>query len=402
MFRSALLAAWCFLAGLALPSKALAHPFSASSMKVAVDGARVHVLFALDGPTLVAVLAGEMGGDPRSVTPERILAARDSVVSYLDAKLAVEADGAECVAGEVRDFHVTSGGRSVRLLRDWLCKSAPRQVAIDTTLLMEDEGGHRILVFAHVGPAVFEFEITREKRTARFDASGARGAAPVDFGREVRGAATPAVLPDAGGAKPGERQAVGSGAFAYVRRFFVEGIWHILIGFDHVLFVVALVLAVRTTRELLLVVTSFTVAHSITLALGALGVIAPPSGVVESIIALSIVYVGVENVVREAPRARHAVTFGFGLVHGFGFSGVLRDLGIGQGGGLVPGLVGFNLGVEVGQLALVLPCFPLLAWLRRARPETHRRVTVATGGAVAAVASVWFVERATGATLISS
>lgn len=378
----------------ALTPVAQAHPFSASSLKVAVDGARVRTLLALDGPTLVTVLARDLGWDPRDVVPERIEGARDSITSYLDAKLTISGDGATCAPDELRELHVAPGGRVVRVLRDFVCPRAPARLEIDSTLLMEDEGGHRVLVFAHLGSQVLEREIDRGTRVATFDVPAHAGPA-IDFSGEVGTGGRPAARPGDAPSTP-----TSTGTVTYLRRFFVEGVWHILIGLDHVLFVLALVFAARGPKELAWLVTSFTAAHSVTLALGVLDVVAPPERLTESLIALSIVYVGVENALRPEPRARAGVTFAFGLVHGFGFSSVLRDLGLDAGQGLVPSLLGFNAGVEVGQLVLVLPAYPLLARLSRARPEAHRRLTVGVGGAVAALAALWFVERAAGVVIL--
>jgi hydrogenase/urease accessory protein HupE len=178
---------------------------------------------------------------------------------------------------------------------------------------------------------------------------------------------------------------------------------HILLGLDHVLFVVSLAWAVRGLRELAGVVTAFTLAHSLTLALGALDLVALEPAWVESAIALSILYVALENILVKEPKGRYVVAFLFGLVHGFGFSYVLRDLGLPEEG-VLPSLLAFNLGVELGQLALVAPLLPLVLWLRK-RDEArgarwHRAATVAVSACVGVVALVWFIERAFGLSLL--
>src|SRR6185503_11468236 len=161
-----------------------------------------------------------------------------------------------------------------------------------------------------------------------------------------------------------------AGAFAVLRAYVEQGVHHILIGPDHILFVIGLLLPGGGMVRLLKVVTAFTLAHSVTLALAALGVVNPPARLVEPLIALSIVWIGVENL-RRAMRARPdaaplggdrraAIAFGFGLVHGFGFAGVLAQFGLPKFA-LGWSLVGFNLGVEIGQAAIVLAVAPLLA-----------------------------------------
>ena len=192
--------------------------------------------------------------------------------------------------------------------------------------------------------------------------------------------------------------------FDYLR----EGVWHIWIGFDHILFLVSLLLpsvlilksktwnpAERfrdTFWDVLKVVTAFTIAHSITLSLAALSVISLPSRLVESTIALSVVLAALNNLWPVVAERRWAVAFAFGLIHGFGFASVLADLGLPQGT-LLLALVGFNLGVETGQLAIVCAFLPVAYLLRRS--GFYRRV-IFTGGsaAIALVALVWLAERA--------
>ena len=166
-------------------------------------------------------------------------------------------------------------------------------------------------------------------------------------------------------------------------------------GFDHILFVLSLLLVTKRWRDLAIVITGFTVAHSITLALGALDLVAMPASIAEPLIAASIVYVALENIFRPKPRARLPVTFAFGLIHGFGFSGVLRDMGL-PSANLVPSLLGFNLGVEVGQIAIVAPLFPFLLWLQRHRTRAYRRTTIGTSAVFAVFGAWWLVERLIG------
>jgi hypothetical protein len=140
-----------------------------------------------------------------------------------------------------------------------------------------------------------------------------------------------------------------------------------------------------------MVVTSFTVAHSITLALSTLGWVTIPGRIIEPLIAVTVLAVAVDAVLRPRASARLAVTFAFGLIHGFGLSNVLRALGL-SGRDLAPALLGFNLGVELGQLAIVAPLFPLVIWLRNRQPTYVRARNVLCGG-VAVLAVFWIVVR---------
>jgi hydrogenase/urease accessory protein HupE len=176
-----------------------------------------------------------------------------------------------------------------------------------------------------------------------------------------------------------------------VTHFIGQGILHIFTGYDHVLFIVTLLLGVATWRQLALIVTAFTAAHSLTLALATLDIVSLPSQIVEPVIAASVLFVAVDAFVRPHARARVLVTFCFGLVHGFGLSSVLRDLGL-SGGQLFPALLGFNLGVECGQLAIVAPLFPLILWLRK-KPPVYLRTRNVLCASVALLAMCWIVIR---------
>jgi hypothetical protein len=183
-------------------------------------------------------------------------------------------------------------------------------------------------------------------------------------------------------------------AWAAFRVYFLLGGEHILIGWDHLLFLAALLLIWPRLTEVMLIVSSFTVAHSLTLVLATLDVVRPPDALVEVVIAASIIFVAVENIVRqEAPR-RWALTFVFGLVHGFGFSGVLRELGL-PPDHLLASLVAFNVGVEAGQLVVVLPLVGMLAVGRKMPAPARRRVTQALSVLVILPASWWLLERIT-------
>ncbi|MEW6322701.1 MAG: HupE/UreJ family protein [Acidobacteriota bacterium] len=182
--------------------------------------------------------------------------------------------------------------------------------------------------------------------------------------------------------------------WAVLARYVGLGVTHILPkGLDHILFVLGLFLLSTRVRTVLLQVTAFTVAHSITLALSVYGVVALPAGVVEPLIALSIAYVAVENLVtRELKVWRLGLVFLFGLLHGLGFAGVLRDLGLPRGE-FVTALLGFNVGVEIGQVAVIGTAALLAAWCAR-RTWYRARVVVPASVAIAAIGVYWTIARA--------
>lgn len=203
------------------------------------------------------------------------------------------------------------------------------------------------------------------------------------------------------------------------KQYVVEGAFHIWIGYDHILFLLSLLLPavlifrkndtnvdrkllgnsqilpaqsfLSSFKEVLKVVTAFTLAHSITLSLAALGIISLPSRWVESVIAASIIVAALQNIRGVVDSKRWIMAFGFGLIHGFGFASVLADLGLPQNA-LVTALIGFNVGVELGQLAIVAVFLPLAFWLRSTK---FYQVGVFKWGSIliALMALYWLVER---------
>lgn len=178
-----------------------------------------------------------------------------------------------------------------------------------------------------------------------------------------------------------------------MRNYFALGYTHILPkGLDHILFVLGLFLLSVRPRAILIQVTAFTVAHSITLALTMYGVVSAPARIVEPLIALSIAYVAIENLVTNQLKPwRLGLVFGFGLLHGMGFAGVLSDLGLPRGEFLTA-LLSFNLGVEAGQLTVIAIAALGVAWYRH-RVWYHQRVVVPASIAIAVVGVYWTVTR---------
>lgn len=182
------------------------------------------------------------------------------------------------------------------------------------------------------------------------------------------------------------------------RTYFGIGVEHILFGFDHLFFVVALVLLLRRGMTILKAVTAFTIAHSVTLIGTTLGFMGLPQRPVESVIALSIMFLAVEIVkaTPDAPRLSQRlpwlVAFSFGLLHGFGFAGALKEIGLPEGE--VPmALLAFNLGVEAGQVGIVLAILAVLGGLARWTPRALRPAILLTTYAIGSIASFWFIER---------
>ncbi|MBA3542232.1 MAG: HupE/UreJ family protein [Deltaproteobacteria bacterium] len=305
-----------------------------------------------------------------SITWGEVATAIPRITGYISARLALAGARAPCAlaygAGALADL---TGGTYWSVPVTAACPGAPTALVVTYNLLFDVDAQHRGIVSVGGSTAIL------------------RDATP-----------TTVVL--------GE----GSSMLSFVR----EGIWHIWIGIDHVLFLVCLLLpavfplskdgqgaALRESVhrpaeslrcvavEVVEIVTAFTLAHSITLVISTVGLVQLPSRFVETAIALSVVAVAVNNLVRVFD-ARWAVAFALGLLHGFGFSSVLLDLGL-PSGELIGSLLGFNLGVEVGQMAIVIVLLPILYVIRRTL--AYQVLLWAGSGLVALIGLMWTYER---------
>jgi hydrogenase/urease accessory protein HupE len=184
------------------------------------------------------------------------------------------------------------------------------------------------------------------------------------------------------------------GVMAVFTTFTASGIHHIAIGPDHILFIIGLLLLGGTLPRLLMIVTAFTIGHSVTLALATLQILDPPARLIEPAIALSIVYVGADNLLTgtKGRDVRAWVALGFGLVHGFGFASVLRDAGL-PNRALGVSLFSFNLGVEIGQAIIVVVVATLLSRIRRRSATVAKRIATAGSVVVMLAGAYWFLER---------
>jgi hydrogenase/urease accessory protein HupE len=290
----------------------------------------------------------------------------------------------------------TSGGTSVEALLAELERSA--SLTFDGTRVKPQQGE-----VSNV--AVGKLELTRLRLTGRTPHAVSRfvfanGAISGFFvlKLENEGQATPVIQWVEGGKEstpfPLDRAVVPESRWNIVRLYLGLGYQHIVPkGPDHVLFVLGIFLLAVELRPVLWQVTAFTLAHTITLALTVYGVVSLSPSVVEPLIALSIVYVAVENVFTARLHAwRPVVVFGFGLLHGMGFAGVLTEIGLPRSE-FVPALLSFNLGVEAGQLTVILVAFLLLGLPFRKKPWYRRRIVVPGSLLIAAVGLYWACQR---------
>ena len=355
-----------------------AHKPSDSYLVVKADGARIEGQWDIALRDLEYAIGLDADGNGE-ITWGELSARHNDLASYALARLQVSAGNTACalqVTDHLVDQHSDGAYAVIRFsARDCLPSGA---MTIRYGLFFDIDPTHRGL--------------------ARIEAAGVTQTAV--FGPERAQQSFDLVAPS-----------LTKQIFAYVR----EGVWHIWIGFDHVLFLLSLLLPAVLRRdagrwvqadrfapvfwEVLRVVTAFTIAHSITLSLAALEVVSLPSRLVESVIAASVLLAALNNLFPVINERRWAMAFSFGLIHGFGFASVLTDLGLPRDA-LVSSLFGFNLGVELGQLAIVAAFLPLAFALRAT--GFYRRI-VFTGGSVVVVilAAVWLLERALNLKLLS-
>ena len=333
----------------------------------------------------------------------------DIALRDIDFAIGLDADGnGEITWGELRSRQSPLGAWALSNLdiqRGGACAMQVSELQVDE----HTDGGYAVLRMVGTCPAASgELELGYR---LLFDLDNLhRGLLRVS----VDGTTHTAVLSPTSGVMRWGAQAVSR--VEQFRQYLVEGIWHIWIGFDHILFLVSLLLPSvlvykarrwrgvpsfrEASREVLWVVTAFTAAHSITLSLAALELISLPSRLVESAIALSVVLAAANNLWPVVAHRRWVVAFCFGLIHGFGFASVLAELGL-PTDALALSLIGFNLGVEVGQLAIVAAFLPL-AYLLRQTPFYQRGVFVWGSFLTILVSLVWLIERAFDLKLISS
>lgn len=366
--------AWFIVAllGLLAMPAAQAHKPSDSYLSIEQSDAGVSGQWDIALRDLDFAIGLDADGDGR-ITWGETRARHAEIAAYAVARLAIQGDGATCtiaVPQQLVDHH-TDGAYTVLQLQV-SCPQAPTQLTLNYRLFADLDPQHRGLLKLSAGgrtrTAVFSPD--KPEQSFALQAPASWFAQFIDYGR--------------------------------------EGVWHIWIGFDHILFLLALLLPsvlvwhkphwqpatgfASSFWEVAKIVTAFTVAHSITLSLATLGWVSLPSRVVESAIAASVLLAALNNVWPVFQGRRWLVAFCFGLIHGFGFASVLADLGLPQEA-LLLALVGFNLGVECGQLAIVAVFLPLAYGLRT--HWVYKRLIVIGGSlAIAALATMWLLERA--------
>jgi len=345
---------FALVAILGAAAPAMAHPVPFSYLDIHVDSGAIDL-------TLVAHVfdvAHELGVDPpeRLFHPSVLGPQAGALAALFGSRLQIAAAGRP-LAGEWSAPEALPDRQSIRWHVRYANAGAPGSLIVTATLFPYDPTHQTFLNFYEGGALTSQAILDHSHPQLEYFA--------------------------------GTRQ----GVFAVVRKFVPAGIHHILIGPDHLLFLTGLLLLGGSFRRLLLVVSSFTVAHSITLSLAALNLVTPSPRIVEPAIALSIVYVGIDNLMVGGGRdARVWIAFAFGFIHGFGFASVLREMGL-PGRALGWSLFSFNLGVEIGQLLVVVSVASALLALRSRSETASRRLAFAGSLVVILVGAFWFVQR---------
>ena len=359
------------LAGLLFGASANAHQTSDSYLVIdATQAPTLELRWDVAVRDLERVLALPAAPSD-ALAVERLLARRDDIDHTLLGRLTLSVDGHDCRLLAWRHaVRQHSDGRYVETEFHSDCRADGHVLLVAYSLLFDLDPLHRGLLRLRAGSGTRTAVLGPGRSARRFEL-----------------------------ARPGMA--------AQIREYFVHGVWHIWKGLDHVLFLLALLLPSVLRREhgrwqgtprlrtclidVLRVVTAFTLAHSITLSLAALGMVMLPARLVESTIAASVLLAALNNLWPLVGEGRWVVAFAFGLIHGFGFASVLTDLGLPRDA-LAGALVGFNLGVEAGQLAIVLAFIPL-AWPLRTSRLYRYGVLGLGSAAVAALSTIWLIER---------
>jgi hydrogenase/urease accessory protein HupE len=338
-----------------ISSPAAAHPSPFSYVDVRLQGSEMRVAVVAH----VYDVAHDLGIEPieRLLDPAVLRGYDDQIRTLVNERLALTADGTAVTIGGWSAPEALAERQSVRLEGRATLARRAGAIAV-TTVMFPYDPQHQTFINVYEADALTSQAILDKSRT-RFEYFA------------------------------GTRQ----GTLAVVRRFVPAGIHHILIGPDHLLFLVGLLLLGGSIRQLIAVVTAFTIAHSITLSLAALSLVTPPARIVEPAIALSIIYVGADNLMVHGGRdVRAWIAFAFGLIHGFGFANVLREMDL-PSRALGWSLFSFNIGVEIGQVVVVMAVASALAALRSRSEAAGRRLALAGSIVVIAAGTYWFIQR---------
>jgi hydrogenase/urease accessory protein HupE len=339
---------------LALAQPALAHPVPFSYLDLRLEGNTLDVSLIVH----IFDVAHDLGIAPmeKLLEADVVDASALAIQNLLDRRLELLADG-RALKGEWSKPEIVKDRQSIHFTIRYSLDGAPAAIAIRTNMFPYDPT-HQTFVNVYENDSLTSQLILDHNHTETEYFAGTR-----------------------------------QGVIAVIKKFIPAGIHHILIGPDHLLFLIGLLLLGGSLRQLVLVVTSFTIAHSVTLSLAALGILNPPARIIEPAIALSIVFVGADNLLATGGRdVRPWIALSFGLIHGFGFANVLNEMGL-PTQALAWSLFSFNFGVEIGQLMVVVAVATALTAIRSRSEWAGRQLAFAGSIVVIFAGMFWFVQR---------
>lgn len=374
---------------LVFPFNVFAHLPEDSYLYLREEGAGMTLIWDIAAGNINEIMPIDTD-ESETFEKEELLSRADEILEIASKNISFRQADSDCemVASPLGLSNYTSGVHAS--VKYNIACAEPGEVTIRYTLMHGVESGHRgILLYNWVegNSARFEFIEGRSNFTFTPNLSAANNSA--------------------GTVSAGEGASSTTSWWQTLKTYFKEGIWHIWAGIDHVLFIITLLLpavliwqkrawqGVSGFRPALIetikIVTAFTIAHSITLTIATLGWVSIPARFTESVIAFSVLLVALNNIRPFVPTGRWSIAFAFGLLHGFGFAYVLSDLGL-YSGGLIASLAGFNLGVEFGQLVIVLLLLPVIYYLRNT--VAYRKwIMPGVSLLIALIALIWMVER---------
>ena len=340
---------------------AQAHQVNLSTARVELSPQRlVAVEVALKGSDADRLVGTQVFDEQKGlVDPAKVAASAAPIAAYVGAHVAVTGtDGTPCAPGAAE---VVADGDGVIIRNSFSCQNVAGDLVYHSTVLTASERTARQVVLIGAGENAAQALLDDTHTTVTLSAP----APPL---------------------------------WATMRRYLVTGIEHIFLGYDHIAFLIAIVLWAQRLWPVIKIVTAFTLAHSLTLSLAALQIVVIPSTLVEPAIAASIVFVALENFFSRDVGGRWRVTFAFGLIHGFGFAGALQEFGL-PANAVVPALAAFNLGVEIGQVAIVSIVVPVLMAVDqmfaadRAVPVRAAPLVYALSAVITVLGGYWLLTR---------
>lgn len=332
--------------------KAQAHPMNNGYSQIVIENRTINYDLTIPEPSLLVFDSNK----DKQLSLDELNSQRSSVEQYLRTHLQIEV-ASERLEPTLISMEKTeeTGIPAVLFKLRFTSKSYVESFTVQYTLLFDDvDPMHTNFAFISQGDDIDQAIFDTTNRTYHFE---------------------PLVKPN---------------MLSSVFRYFVLGIKHIVTGYDHLLFLLSLIIVATRLSDIVRIVTAFTIAHSITLFLAATGQIHMNSRWIESGIALTIAYVAIENPFLKSTKLRWLITFCFGLVHGLGFAGAISEIGLPEKY-LISSLLSFNVGVETGQLAIVLIVLPLL--LRLQKLHWYRKLVIGVSAIIFVIAAYWFLQR---------